>query len=82
MNVTVILIAVNLVVFGLQAVVPGVTGAFALTPAHAVDGAWWRCERVYVFKEGNQERAIGGLNDKQTHYSDYRLDSGFSERVC
>lgn len=36
------LIAANVAVFGLQVLFPGFTDAFALTPALAVDGAWWQ----------------------------------------
>lgn len=42
MNVTLLLIAVNLAVFGLQLVAPGFTEAFALTPALATEGAGWQ----------------------------------------
>jgi len=42
MNVTLLLIAVNLAVFGLQTFVPGFTEMFALTPAFAVEGGYWQ----------------------------------------
>lgn len=51
MKVTLLLVIANLVVFGLQAIVPGFTEAFALTPALAVDGAWWQF-LTYMFLHG------------------------------
>jgi len=52
MKVTFLLIAVNLVFFGLQMTVPGFTDAFALIPDFAMNGAYWQFI-TYMFLHGN-----------------------------
>jgi membrane associated rhomboid family serine protease len=51
MRVTLILIIANLLVYGLQLAAEGFTEIFALTPAFALEGAWWQFI-TYMFLHG------------------------------
>ena len=51
MKFTLFLVVINVIVFGLQLAVEGFTDQFALTPAHALSGAWWQFI-TYMFLHG------------------------------
>ena len=57
MNVTMILVGMNIVVFALQFFIGGFTEAFALTPAAALDGAYWQFI-TYMFLHGGSMHII------------------------